>query len=102
RMFRVEVDRKLQIDLADILAALAAERGAEAEQDFGGAGGGGTTHGVQLLTGLELGDGGVDQRMVRQHQRERVVNLLRRLAIAVARSPTRISVDGADRIGIEP
>ena len=38
RMARREIDRELQIGEREVLAALAAERGAEAEQHLGGAG----------------------------------------------------------------
>ena len=54
RMVGREIERELQIDEAEILAAAAAERGAEAVERFGGAGLRRSTSGGNFLPALSL------------------------------------------------
>ena len=65
-MVRREIERELQIDEAEILAAPAAERGTEPVQRFGGAGLRIVDQQRQLLAGLEVVHRLGDQRMTRQ------------------------------------
>ena len=74
RVRRREIERELQIDEAEILAAAPAERGAETVEHLGGAGLREFDQMRQPLAGLDLLDRFGDQRMARQ----RLVEGLRR------------------------
>ena len=101
RMARREIDRELQIGEREILAALAAERGAEPEQDLRGAGLRRFDQRGKLLVALELVHRVDDQRMLRQHLVERLVDLQRLVLAGIARGPAAIGLDRAQRIGVE-
>ena len=101
RMVGLERERQLQIDQAEILAAAAAERGAEAVERFGGAGLRIRYQRRQFLAGLELVHRLDHQRMARQRLVEGLENAERFLARSVARQPAAIGLDHAQRGGIE-
>ena len=101
RMVGREIERKLQIDQAEILAAAAAERGAEPVERFGGAGLRRRRQRRQFLAGLELVHRLDHQRMARQHLVEGLEDVERFLGRAVARQPAAIGLDHAQRGGIE-
>ena len=82
RMRRREIERELQIDEAEILAAAAAERGAEPVEHFGGARLRGVDQERQLLAGLEVADRLGDQRMARQRLVEGREDLERLVLVA--------------------
>src|SRR5262249_59678191 len=67
RMRWREVERKLQVDEADILSSLPSKRGAEPMEHLGGTGLGRVHHQGELLAGLELVGRFDDQRMARQN-----------------------------------
>ena len=80
RMVGREVERELQIDQREILAAAAGQRGADAVQRFGGAGLRRIDQRRQLLAGPGFAHAFQHQRMARQLLVERLVD---------RRSPTR-------------
>ena len=101
RLVRREIERELQIDEAEVLAAAAAERGAEAVEHLGGAGLRRVDQRRQLLARLEAVHRLDDQRMARQLLVERLEDLQRLVLAAVARQPGAIGLDEAQRGGVE-
>src|SRR6185437_15029596 len=82
RMARLEVNRKLEIDEADVLAALAAERSAKTEQRFRSSRGGRFHHQGERLAGVQLLHRLIDERMVREELGEIFVHFLRFIDLA--------------------
>ena len=74
RMAGLQIERELQIDQREILAAAAGQRGADAVQRLGRAGLRGIDQRRQLLAGLDLAQALQHQRMPRQLLVERLVD----------------------------
>src|SRR6266511_4071957 len=96
-----EIERQLQVNEPEILAATAAERGAEPIEHFGGARLRRVHHHGQLLSRLELVDGLDDQRMARQGFVERGKYLQRVSCVSLSREKTPVSLHHAQRRRIE-
>ena len=101
RMIGLQVERELQIDQRQVLAAAAGQRGADAVQRLGRAGLRRIDQRRQLLAGLGVAQPFLHQRMPRQLLVERFVNAGRRRAILVARQPARIGVGHAQHRIVE-
>ena len=56
---------------------------------------------AELLAVLDLAHRLDDQRMLRQHLVERLVNLQRLVLADIARGPAAVRLDGAQRVGVE-
>ena len=83
-MVGLQVERELQIDQRQILAAAAGQRGADAVQRLGRPGLRRIDQRRQLLAGLGVAQAFLHQRMPRQFLVERFINSGRRRAILVA------------------
>ena len=90
-----EIQRELQIDQREILAAAARQRCADAVKRFSGAGLRRIHQRRQLLAGLGLAQAFQHQRMSRELLVKCLVNSPRRRIILVARQPARISIGHA-------
>ena len=90
-----EVQRELQIDQREILAAAAGQRRADAVKRLGGAGLRRIDQRRQLLAGLGFAQAFQHQRMPRQLLVEGLVDRRRRRLVLVARQPARIVVGHA-------
>ena len=101
RMVGRQIERELQIDEREILAAAAAERGADAVQRFAAAGLRARHQQRQFLTGLELLDRLRHQRVTRQHLVEGFEDRQRVFRRLIARGPTAVSFDHPQRRGVE-
>ena len=101
RLVGREIERELQIDQAQVLAAAAAERGAEPVEHLGGAGLRRVDQRRQLLAVLDAFHRLDDQRMARQLGVEGLEHLERLVLLAVARQPRAIGLDQAQRGGVE-
>ncbi|MGY3108927.1 hypothetical protein ACVWW7_005554 [Bradyrhizobium sp. LM6.9] len=91
-MAGLEVERELEIDQRQILAAAAGQRGANAVERFGGAGLRGIGQRRHLLAGLGLAQAFHDQRMAGELLVERLVDGGRGGRVLVARQPARIGL----------
>ena len=91
----LQIERELQIDQRQILAAAARQRGADAVERLGGAGLRRIDQRRQLLAGPGLAQAFQHQRMPRQFLVERLVDRDGGGLILVARRPARIFVDHA-------
>ncbi len=100
-MVGLQIERELQIDQRQILAAAAGQRGADAVQRLGRAGLRRIDQRRQLLAGLGVAQPFLHQRMPRQLLVERFVNAGRRRAVLVARQPARIGVGHAQHRIVE-
>ena len=96
-----EVQRKLQIDQREILAAAAGQRRADAVQRLGGAGLRRIDQRRQLLAGLGFAQAFLHQRMPRQLLVEGLIDRGRRGVVLVARQPARIIVGHAQHAVVE-
>ena len=94
-MIGLQIQRELQIDQRQILAAAAGERCADAVQRLGRAGLCRIDQRRQLLAGLGLAQAFLHQRVPRQLLVEGLVDAGRRRAVLVARQPARIGVGNA-------
>ena len=100
-MRRLEIERKLQIDQRQVLAAAAADRGAQPVERLGGAGLRRIDQERQLVAVVDRLHFLDDQRMVRQHLVEIAIDLQRIGLVATARQIAAVSFDHAHRGGIE-
>ena len=91
-MIGVEVQRELQIDQREILAAAARQRRADAIERLGGASLRRIDQRRQLLAGLGFTQAFLDQRMARELLVEGLVDAGCRRLVLVARQPARIGV----------
>ena len=100
-MRRREIERELEIDEAEILAATTPERGAEPIKHLGGARLRRVDQRRQLLAGLKLGRRLQHQRMTRQRLVERGEYLQRLGGISLPRQETAIALHHAQRGRVE-
>ncbi len=101
RMLRHQIERELQIDQPEILAAAAAERGAEPIEHLGRPGLRGIDHDRQLLASVDVVDCLDDQRMARQRLLECREHLQRVSVVALAGEEAAIALHHPQRGGVE-
>jgi len=101
RLLGIEIDGELQIEQREVLATLAAERGAEPVEQFRGAGLRRVDEGRNLAACLEAVDHFDDERMPRHHFLEAVEHLERLILILIAREPAAVGLNRADLVGVE-
>ena len=97
RVCRLEIERKLQVDKRQILAAAASDRGAETIERLGGAGLRRINERRQLLARRQVLHFRRDERMVGHCLVEFLINLQRFILAAVARQKACVSLDGTQR-----
>ena len=100
RMVRREIERELQIDEAEVLAAAAAERRAEAVEHLGGAGLRRCRRAAAARRPrLEIVHRVDDQRMARQHLVERLVDLQRLFLVADCATAAAVGLATRSAVG---